>query len=95
MPENYENSNAETYSFHLFKLFEPDAKIDVVPPPQSWGVHTSDIADYSHINIVVSRVTVTNPEGLLGETSRLQLDSQGNPITTTYTPQRDIDFYEV
>lgn len=54
--------------------------VDMVSPPKSWEISPADIGSFTHINMKIDRISLEDPEGILGETAIMRPDAEGKPI---------------
>lgn len=62
--------------FSLFSF----CQVDIVTPPSSWNIPPQDIPEFTHVNVIVDQVSLVDGFGVLGETTMIHRDVQGNPI---------------
>ena len=59
---------------------------DIVAPPLVWMIPEQDSDAYTHVNIQVESISLTDAVGVLGETARVRYDKSGQAIMTASGP---------
>jgi len=60
---------------------ELELAVDIVHPPAAWEVQPNEVAQYSHLNLHMGRLVVSDAiHGLIGVSARLKYDKDGHPI---------------
>ena len=70
-------------AFRRISVQSPELElgVDIVDPPAAWEVDPSEIAQYSHLNLHMGRLAVSDAiHGLIGVSARLRYDEDGEPI---------------
>jgi len=61
------------------------ADIDFVPPPAEWELANEDVAEYSHLNLRLKEVYLSEEaNGVLGCSVRVKSDAHGQPIMAAF-----------
>lgn len=62
-----------------------DLVVDFVLPPPQWEVAAEDVSEYTHLNLLLQKVALSDfANGLLGCSVRVKKDAEGHPIMRAY-----------
>ena len=59
---------------------------DIVAPPVAWMIPVQDTDAYTHVNMQVESISLSDAVGVLGETARVRYDKNGQAIMSALGP---------
>lgn len=59
---------------------------DIVAPPKAWMIPEQDTDAYTHVNMQVESISLSDAVGVLGETARVRYDKNGQAILSATGP---------